>query len=90
MAPERVTVPAVDLVKAPAPPRMAETVPTVGVRREADSVPPEIVPPVMTTLLPIVLPLRSRMPAVRRTVLVPKAALAPACKVPAVIVVSPV
>ena len=84
------TEPAVDLVSAPAPPRMAETVPTVGVSSEADSVPPEIVPPVMTTLLPIVLPLRSRMPAVRRTVLVPKAALAPACKVPAVIVVSPV
>ena len=90
MAPERVTEPAVDLVSAPAPPRMAETVPAVGVSSEADSVPPDSVPPVMTTLLPIVLPLRSRMPAVRRTVLVPKAALAPACKVPALIVVSPV
>ena len=69
---------------------MAETVPAVGVSREAESVPPEIVPPVMTTLLPIVFALRSRVPAVRRTVLVPKAALAPACRVPTLMVVSPV
>ena len=50
---------------------------------------PEIVPPVITTPFAIVFALRSRIPAVRRTVPVPKAALAPACRVPTLIVVSP-
>ena len=82
------TVPAVDFVRAPLP-REAVIVPAVGVSSEAEIVPPDKVPPVMITLLARVLLLRSSVPPVRRTVLVPKAALAPACSVPLLIVVSP-
>ena len=90
LAAESVSVPAPVFVSAPAPVRLAETVPPVAVSWETAKVPPLSVPPLKVMLLASVSALRSKVPPLTVMALVPKASAVEPLSVPLVTVVVPV